>query len=683
MIYRLTLIIFLPLLMLLALPVSAQNSSKSKSKDRFRDKNDKNYPVRVTNAKELNMKGSDYAPTFYDNGLLFVSSRAKHGMRDETTGDPYQELFVAPFDPNGDPAPPSKFNFHSDKKSNLHEGPVTFSRDYKVAYFTRTNNDGGVRKAGKDGLSRYKIYRTQFGRPDWTPPFELPFNSDDYSCMHPTLSADGNKLFFASDMPGGFGGFDLYVSEKGPDGWGPAINLGSHINTEKQELFPYVSLSGTLFFASNGRPVTKGGMDIYYINNPLSTNDEIINLDEPFNSPNNDHSFIIDDESHSGFFASDREKGFGKEDIYRFVAERGLEGLSKPQVNPVNITVLDSKTGQPLQGASIRILQPSDDGFLGGNNEFYTFDLTPMQDKPNALSMQLVRKGADDLGKPDLLSNAAGEALTDFTRFKSYLVIVSMHGYMSSERLISVDTEDELKLKFKMSEAPPCLRTGGLISATGFGTRIANATIKLVHKITGAVESVRTNWSGQFDTCLPMEGEYVGYVHRDGFKDENFTVTAVKDGNPFSEVQLRPLEGSTIEETMPLANGIREGSVIVMDKIFFEYEKATLNQSAVRNLDALFELLKRYPEMEIELVSHTETRGDDRQNMELTVERSKNAKTYLVYRGIDEKRISAIGKGETEPRNGCLEGVECTDEQHQQNNRLEIKIKKLGRIQEP
>jgi outer membrane protein OmpA-like peptidoglycan-associated protein len=82
--------------------------------------------------------------------------------------------------------------------------------------------------------------------------------------------------------------------------------------------------------------------------------------------------------------------------------------------------------------------------------------------------------------------------------------------------------------------------------------------------------------------------------------------------------------------------------------------------------------------MEIEIAAHTDVRGDERMNMILTDERAKNAKTFLLAKGIEEARIKAVGKGESQPRNHCVESAECSDEEHQQNNRLEIKIKRLG-----
>lgn len=658
----------------------AQSSSKSKSKDRDREKDDRKFPVVLENSVSINSVGTDFAPAYYENGIMFVSARGKIGPRDER-GEPFSGFFFSPFDPNGDPSSPSRFEFDSRKKSPLHEGPLCFTRDFKTAFITRTNNKDGVRKASKSGKSKLKIYTVQFDRPDWTAPVELPFNDDEYSCVHPSLSADGRKLFFASDMPGGFGGYDLYVVERdSAGGYGLPQNLGGLINTEGNELYPFIAFSGALFFSSNGRANTRGGLDIYYVNNPLKNPEEVVNLNAPFNSPKDDKSFIIDPDGKTGFFASDRERGYGEEDIYRFVAPRGLEGISKPEFNPAKFIVTDARTGDPLQNASIRILQTSTDGFISGNNDFYSIDLLPVQDKKNALTLQIVRKNAPDLGTPDLYSNVAGEAQSDFTRYRSYMVLVSLDGYRTMERLISVETEDPVLLRFNMSEAPPCIRAGGVVLTDEFGTRIAGAEVKFEHRSSGYKDMVRTTMNGEYDICLPLEGDYVITLEREGFKTENVRFTAVKGKKAFNEIRLRPLEaGISAEASMPLANGIREGSVIIMDKIFYEYNKTTLNQSAVRHLEALLELMKRYPEMEIDIAVHTDVRGDAALNQELTDERAKNAKIYLTYRGIDAARINAAGKGETEPRNRCIEGMDdCSDEEHQQNNRLEIKIRKLG-----
>lgn len=688
-----TIILFLNLLFVcISLPLAAQNSGKSKSKDRLREKDERRYPITIKNCVGINTPHIENAPMYFNGGLMFISSQDENGPRDRDD-EPFTEYYLAVFDPNGDPTTPSKFFFDSSKKSALYDGPLCFSRDERTAYFTRTNNKDGIRKAGRNGVARNKIYETKKDTldPDWFAATELPFNNDNYDCVHPSLSPDGTKLFFASDkLEDSKGGFDIYYVERKDKGngvftWGKPINLEA-VNTERNEIYPFISHQGTLFFSSNGRENSKGGYDLYYVRNPFTDADEIINMNEPFNSPGDDKALIIDVDGKSGFFASNGIKGFGKEDIFRFNAPRGLEGIGKPETNRAFFTVKDSKTGEPLQNAAIRVLTPTADGFLGsdGPDDFYKFEILPTSDKKNVLNFQLVRKDATDLGKPSFFANASGAAQTEFDRYRSYLVLVTMDGYRTMERLISIEDEKDLKLDFNMREAPLCYRAGGIVLSAEFGTRIFNAVVKLVHRVSGEEVTVRTTSNGEFDVCLPIDGDYVGYVDREGFNSASFRITATRGKKPTQEILLKPLkEGTTIEEEMPLANGLQDGSVIVMERIFYEYNKATLNQYAVRNLDALYDLLVRYPEMQIDINVHTDTRGDTRLNQELTDARAKNAKTYLTYRGIDPERIRAYGKGESEPRNRCVEGVECSDEEHQQNNRLEIVVRYLGSPAKP
>ncbi len=673
-------LILLPLLILLAVAtLSAQNSSKSKSKDRFREKDDPENKVTFSNVITINSPERDYAPAFYENGIVFVSTKKKLGGQN---GEFFSDLFFSPFDPNGNPA--TDQDFELDLNTTKNEGPVTFSRDFKTIYYTQNNNKNGVVKAGKNGKVHLKIYSAKSGRRYWEPQGEMPFCSDDYSCMTPSLSVDGKRMYFASDKPGGYGGYDIYYVDRNEFGrWNAPVNVGPEINTPQNDMSPCVTQAGTLFFASSGHN-TLGGRDLFY-SNPVDATSfgDVVNLNQPFNTDADESSIIVDFDGKRGFFVSERSIGYGKADIYSFSIEKGIEGVEKPKLIPAEILVINAKTGEPLKGVAIHVLQPSDDGFRSGQDNFYTLDLLPVQDKKNALSMQLVRKGAEDMGAADLFTNAVGRASTDFARYRNYFVLVSLEGFQTAERLIAADTKESGQLKFNLKEAPVCLKASGIVSTDKFGTRVANANLKFVHKATGSEEKVRTTWSGQYDACLPYEGEWIVYIEREHFKPENYQLTAEKGKTAFQEIRLRPVDGEvarTVEEVMPLSNGVQAGSVLVMEKIFYEYNKATLNYGAVRHMDALYELMQRYPEMEIDLVVHTDTRGEARMNQELTDARAKNAKTYLVYRGIEEKRVNAYGKGESEPRNQCTEGVECSDEQHAENNRVEVKIQRLGMV---
>jgi outer membrane protein OmpA-like peptidoglycan-associated protein len=654
-------------LALATLTASAQTSSLSKSKKRFREKDMPGNRVTVTNATNLNSDSPDYSPAYYQN-------------TDRRTGETYAELYFAPFDPNLVPARPQ--NFSLDINSSLHEGPVTFSRDFRTMYYTQNNMKDGSPKADSKGVRRLKIYEARRGAYTWQPKGELPFCSDEYSCAHPSLSADGKTLYFSSDMPGGQGGYDLYRSEKQADGsWGTPINLGEGINTDKSELFPFIHTSGTLFFSSNGHN-TIGGLDIFYVEMGSDGTPTIVNMDTPYNSKEDDLGFILNDEMQRGFFASNRQPATdgsggskGKDDVFMFIVEKGIDNL-RPSTRPGRIVITDARTGKPIQGAEIRILKSTGEGFVDNESGIYDIDFQTVTGAAgDVMTLQFKPKASTEMRRPEAFSNAVGEASTEFLRYRSYVVMVNHPDYQMTQQFVtSEDETDEALIRIPLQTAPICHRVQGRIMTEQLGTRIANAQVKFVHKVTGKEEVVRTSLNGEYYACLTQPGDYLVKVERNGFHPENFNVTASPTQPQDVETRLRPVKIGNAEEEQPLASAIQDGSVIILDRITYEPNKATLNQTAVRHLDAIYDLLQRYGDAEIEIVCHTDTRGDARTNQAVSQERADNAAAYLIYRGVAEKRIKTSGKGNTEPRNRCKSGVQCSEEEHQANQRMEIKI---------
>ncbi len=678
--YKSYLIHLLPLLFLFLIPTGtfAQQSSKSKSKDRYREK-DITRPPLIRNAAEINGPGIDYSPAYYDDGIVYASNSGRSGPADRRYIDrPSFDMYFALLDANQEPMVRSSFS--DEINSSLNEGQATFSRDGKTIFFTRNNMRKGVQKADSTGRVRMKIYTARLGKYDWENVQELPFNNDNYTCMHPSLNVDGTKLYFTSDMPGGYGGLDLYVSEHTADGWGTPVNLGPEINTEKNEVFPFITVGGkTLFFTSSGHN-TLGGLDMFYVNLD-KISDGVINLNEPYNSPNDDMGMIMNEDGTKGFFTSDRPGGHGKADIYSFTAENGIEGVEKPPSNRVQIVVIDGRTKQPIPKAAIRILQPSDDGFISAQNDFYDVDLQPTPESPNSLSLRLVRKDADELGSPDNYTNGAGVAYADFVMYRSYLILASYDGYQTSERLYSVEPDKSGAVSLALFEEALCHRTAGIVSTDKFGTRIPNATLIFTHKESNQQVTAHTDINGEYDLCLPLEGEYLLQVKHDGFRTQNLNMTAARNKSVNNTIRLQPVDLTAADAEKAealLARPLQDGYLITMDKIRFEPGKATLNQSAVRHLDAIVELMLRYPEMEIDLTVHTDSRGDAKANQEISEERAKNARAYMAFKGIDAKRINATGKGESQIRNRCLDGVDCTESEHEINNRIEVRVRKVG-----
>ena len=215
--------------------------------------------------------------------------------------------------------------FSNGLNGKTHESSTAFTKDGSMVYFTRNNSENGSFSRDDEGVSRLKIYRALLSDGVWTNITELPFNGDDYSCAHPTLNPAGNKLYFASDMPGTIGQSDIFVVDINKDGSiGPVVNLGKKINTESRETFPFITESNVLYYSSDGRPGL-GGLDIYATKLQDLDNIYVRNIGKPINSEEDDFSFIINEKSSKGFFASNREGGQGNDDIYSFTENKKID----------------------------------------------------------------------------------------------------------------------------------------------------------------------------------------------------------------------------------------------------------------------------------------------------------------------------------------------------------------------
>ena len=192
----------------------------------------------------------------------------------------------------------------------LHEGPASFSSKSKTLAYTKNNyND-----VSKDGFSTLQIFFKSYENGKWSDEKSFSYNSSEYSVAHPYLSENGNVLYFSSNMPGGFGGSDLYKVEKDNYGnWSAISNLGNKINTEGDEYYPFYDEKGEiLYFSSNGH-LGLGGLDVFATK--LSS-PKVINIGTPVNSQYDDFAFVLKSDGKLGYFSSDRINGKGGDDIY-------------------------------------------------------------------------------------------------------------------------------------------------------------------------------------------------------------------------------------------------------------------------------------------------------------------------------------------------------------------------------
>ncbi|MCL9810091.1 OmpA family protein [Flavobacterium luminosum] len=324
---------------------------------------DKDFVTDIYNIKQqyflkpapFNSEVSDFGAVEQNGFVTFASSRDK-GVSIKRIYSWNQQPFLELYNikRNGDNFSEAE-KIKGDINTRLHEGQISVSKDGKTMYFTRNNILNG--KKGKDdqGINNLKIYKASLNEEgEWKNVKELPFNSEDYSVGHPSLSSDGKTLYFASDMPGGKGKSDIYKVSINGDSYGTPVNLGDKINTEGNELFPFVHNDGNLFFSSDGL-LGLGELDIFStILDENGNVSEIINLGVPINSNMDDFSFFMNDNGETGFIASNREGGKGDDDIYSFeriplFAIKGTvtDAINKLPVKEAKIIIKD-KDGIPI-----------------------------------------------------------------------------------------------------------------------------------------------------------------------------------------------------------------------------------------------------------------------------------------------------------------------------------------------
>lgn len=338
---------------------------------------------------KFNSKYSDFAPSFYEKGLIFSSDRDTGNLaryRHTWNGSDFLDLYkvnvdsvsfdqvkkidvvgkrvvnTSELDINddgfGDVVTTGKEDKLAKRKnlinSRLHESTSIVTKDGSTMYFTRNNFLAGKRFKDEQGTTRLKIYQAVLREGQWTNITELPFNSDSYSVAHPALSPDEKFLYFASDMPGTNGESDIWKVQIVGDGtFGPPVNLGKTINTQARETFPFITEKDVLYFASDGHP-NLGGLDVFATKIAFDEYDQpVVNVGKPINSRYDDFTFIIDDTSQEGYFASNRPEGLGGDDIYAFVQK---EPVPLDCIQGITGTVRDRISNEVLVGATVKII---------------------------------------------------------------------------------------------------------------------------------------------------------------------------------------------------------------------------------------------------------------------------------------------------------------------------------------
>lgn len=312
---------------------------------------------------EYNSPYSDFAPSFYKEGLIFSSDRDTGNFaryRHTWNAKDFLDLYEV----NADSSSINNVKkLGENVNTRFHESTSVVTKDGKTLYFTRNNSEKKKTVKDENGIVRLKIFRAQKNAEGvWDEIEELPFNSNSYSAANPALSPDEKILYFVSDMPGTLGRSDLFmVSINHDQTFGTPKNLGPNINSEARETFPYITSKEILYFSSDGHPGL-GGLDVFATK--IKRQDftaKVLNVGEPVNSNSDDFTFIFNEELRTGYVASNREDGLGYDDIYSFTETRAL---IFDCIQKVTGTVRDKISNDVLVGATIKVIDENNKEIL-------------------------------------------------------------------------------------------------------------------------------------------------------------------------------------------------------------------------------------------------------------------------------------------------------------------------------
>lgn len=280
----------------------------------------------------INTEYGELCPVPYKSGIVFMSNKKEVQpveQIDASQHTPFYRLYYSMALPDTSNTGALHYSkpslFSKEFNSGYHSGPVAFYQHARKIVFASTGNQPGAH----DGRT-LQLYFSERIEGQWKPVLSFPFNNVNYSITDPSITEDGRILFFSSDMPGGFGGRDLYRSEYIDGKWSKPVNLGEQINTLYDEVFPYLH-NKTLYFSSNGH-AGMGGLDIFKVDINDQGLAEVQNVGYPINTNHDEFGITIDSLDTHGYFSSNRNKGGYNDDIYEF--EMDL------QTYPVTITGL-------------------------------------------------------------------------------------------------------------------------------------------------------------------------------------------------------------------------------------------------------------------------------------------------------------------------------------------------------
>lgn len=603
----------------------------------------------------LNTTNSEFGAVIFGNDLVFASVKKKPNLFDKTykwNNESYLNLVTFPvLNANAKDSVVSYFS--KDLKSPMHESNAVFTKDGKFMYFTRNNSNNGRRGKNTDKISNIQIFRAELVKDKWTNVTPLPFNSPDYSVEHPALSTDEKTLYFSSDMPGTLGSFDIFSVTVDGTNYGKPLNLGEKVNSSKREQFPFVSKDNKLYFSSNGHE-GYGGLDIFVSDIQEGSFSNASNVGLPVNSGYDDFSYFIDSDLKEGYFSSDRPGGKGKDDIYSLKETKDLIIEDCRQyiagiITDVDshlaienaIVILKNSTNQQLQKVNT-----SADGKFSFTVECEA-EYSILGTKENYTESTRILKISGERNK----SNDGSMEIRS-------IEIIKKEEQVALEKKIAADLIIAQQLK-----AAELLALEQKKKADAIAIQEQKKTESKLLKQKKKEDAIALESKRLADLAIAQQ------LKKDKIAND-------KKNKEIAEAKKKEKTAAIVAAEKDVIRD-KDRLIIKTDPIYFDYNMWYIRKESKKILNRVVELMQKYPDMVIEIGSHTDNRGNAKFNADLSQKRADATRTYILEQGISKNRILAKGYGESVAIVKCIPEDSCDEEQHELNRRSEFVIKNL------
>jgi len=623
------------------------------------------YPVKmfVTNlGGGINSEFDEHSPVFSaDEEVLIFTSKRFNGKDKVMTSDGqyFEDIYITNKLKDGNWSAPQSIS--ADINTAAHEASIGLSVDGTQLFIYK---DEGT----KDG----NIYFSELKGDKWSVPVKMPEPiNTKYVESHASLSADGNELYFTSNRPGGFGGSDLYVVKKLPNGqWSFAQNLGASVNTIYDEEGPFIHPDGvTLFFSSKGH-MSMGDFDIFFTNKDEYGNwTDITNIGYPINTPNDDVFYTPTPDGRRAYYASHKTGGIGRNDLYL---------ITLPESEEKSLTVMTGiislANGNPPENCMITVTDLKTGDLIG----VYT---------PNSKTgkyLFILKSGID--------YNVTVEA-DDFLPFSENLYVKEGTSYQEIQRPISLNPIilGQLKKEYTFyfypnsTEMDPKHLTEIPMIAK-ISTLFPDHNIQIIlpkKMVDEKVNMIRADIITENLTDRNIAESRIKVLKEAKDKDKNIIIYIAGDEIIFSDTKItHETENNTNKNNSETSLNL--DGVNVANYVLFPFDKYITNEYN-DNMDKIAAFLVLHPELSLVLTGHTDILGNNKYNQQLSKRRAAFVKNYLINKGVKTSQIFVNYKGAKDPI-----AQNSNNESRKFNRRVEIQFKdtsplnlKLESIQVP